>query len=51
MGAAETVSQARQAYWGADVTMHEETGWLNVQLFADVFADLDQIHAALSAGA
>jgi hypothetical protein len=30
--------------------MDEETGWFNVQLFADVFADLDQILAAQAAG-
>jgi len=31
--------------------MHEETGWLNVKLFADVLADLSEIIAALAAGA
>jgi len=30
--------------------MHEEAGRLDVQLFADVLADLDQIPAALGAG-
>lgn len=31
--------------------MHEETGGLDIQLFADVFTNLDEILAALAAGA
>jgi hypothetical protein len=31
--------------------MDEEAGGLDIQLFADVFADLDQVVAALPAGA
>ena len=31
--------------------MHEEAGGFDIQLFADVFTDLDQILAALAAGA
>lgn len=32
-----------------DMAVHEEARWLHVQLFADVFADLDQVGAALAA--
>jgi hypothetical protein len=35
----------------ANVTMDEETGRLDVQLFADVFADLDEITATGTTGA
>ena len=31
--------------------MDEETRWFDVELFADVFTDLDQIVPALAAGA
>jgi len=31
--------------------MHEELGRLDIQLFADIFADLDQVFTAFSAGA
>ena len=34
-----------------DVAMHEEAGGFDVQLFADVFANLDEVLAALPAGA
>ena len=34
-----------------DVTMDEESGRFDIELFADVFTDLDQIAAALAAGA
>jgi hypothetical protein len=51
MGAAETVSQARQAYCGRILTMHEEARRLYIQLLADVLAELDEILAALAAGA
>ena len=30
--------------------MHEELGRLDIQLFADIFADLDQVFTAFSAG-
>lgn len=36
---------------GADVPMHEETCRLDIELFGNIFADLDQILAALAAGA
>ena len=35
----------------ADMAMDEEPGGLDIQLFADVLADLDQIRAALATGA
>ncbi len=35
----------------ADVAMDEEFGWLDIQLFADVFPDEDQGVATFAAGA
>ena len=31
---------------GADMTMDEELRWLHIELFADIFTDLDQIGTA-----
>jgi hypothetical protein len=35
----------------ANVTMNEKSGWFNIELFADIFPDLDEVFATLLASA